>query len=70
MCNVDANRHVLELWSDDDKRNVNLNYWDDDWNRNYRFLRVRNSLIFLLTQNVRSFLYGPFSPPSEHSTYF
>ncbi len=46
VCNMNGNRYVLELWNDNGKRNVNLNNCDDDWNPNYRFLRVRNSYFF------------------------
>ncbi|MDP2364065.1 MAG: hypothetical protein Q8M94_09880 [Ignavibacteria bacterium] len=32
-------------WNDV-KRNLNLNWFDNDWNENYRFAAVRNSLCF------------------------
>ena len=38
--------HVVYLYRNGAKRNLNLNYWDDDWNANYRFLAVRHSRYF------------------------
>lgn len=49
VCKMNGNRHVIELWNDNGKRNVNLNNWDDNWNPSYRFLRVRTLRIFLPT---------------------
>lgn len=50
MTNVDGNRNVAYLWNDDNGRNLNLNWIDNDWNGNYRFLAVRKSLrVFLNT---------------------
>lgn len=42
--NVNENRNVAYLWNDDNGRNLNLNWIDNDWNDNYRFLAVRKSL--------------------------
>ena len=42
--NVNGNRNVAYLWNDDNGRNLNLNWIDNDWNDNYRFLAVRISL--------------------------
>lgn len=42
--NPNGNRTVPYLNDWNGKRNLNLNDWDDDWNANYRFLAVRNSL--------------------------
>lgn len=42
--NVNGNRNVAYLWNDDNGRNLNLNWIDNDWNDNYRFLAVRKSL--------------------------
>ncbi|MDO8467244.1 MAG: hypothetical protein Q7S83_03855 [bacterium] len=36
-----GNRNVAYLWSNADKRNLNLNWFENDWNDNYRFLAVR-----------------------------
>lgn len=44
--NSDGYRYVPELWSNSDKRNLNINYFDNRWNRDYRFLAVCNSLCF------------------------
>lgn len=47
-------RGVAYLNSDDRERNLNLNWIDDnDWNRNYRFLAVRNSFQVVGKQQVR-----------------
>lgn len=39
---VNGNRNVACLYYDDNGRNLNLNWFDNDWNGNYRFLAVRN----------------------------
>ena len=38
---VDGNRNVPYLYRNDAKLNLNLNWLDEDWNANYRFLAVR-----------------------------
>ena len=43
---VNGNRNVTYLDRNDSKRNLNLNWWDNDWNSNYRFLAVRHSQCF------------------------
>lgn len=43
---VNGNRNVPYLSRNDSKRNLNLNWWDNDWNSNYRFLAVRNFYSF------------------------
>jgi hypothetical protein len=35
---INGNRNVPELWKNDAKRKLDLNWWKDDWNENYRFL--------------------------------
>lgn len=40
--NVNGNRNVAYLDHNDRKRNLNLNWFDNDWNDSYRFLAVRN----------------------------
>ena len=51
---LNGNRNVAYLNSDDRERNLNLNWIDDnDWNRNYRFLAVRNSFQVVGKQQVR-----------------
>ena len=37
-----GNRNVPYLNRNDAKRNLNLNWLDNDWNGNYRFLAVRH----------------------------
>lgn len=39
-------------------RKLNLNYWDGDWNSNYRFLGVRNYIYS--PANLREFLFLSF----------
>jgi hypothetical protein len=41
VCGVLGDRYVLELWSGDGRRHVDLYTWDAGWNQVYRFLRVR-----------------------------
>jgi hypothetical protein len=43
VAKVNLNRNVPELWNDNDRRKLNLNWFDNDWNDNYRFLGVRHS---------------------------
>lgn len=38
---MNGNRYVPILNTNDSKRNLNLNNWDDEWNGHYRFLAVR-----------------------------
>lgn len=40
----DDNQYVAVLNSDSDRRYLNDNWFDNRWNRNNRFLFVRNSL--------------------------
>lgn len=47
--NPNGNRNVPYLNENSQKRNLNLNYWDDEWNANYRFAAVRNSLHILVS---------------------
>ena len=44
--NPSGNRNVAYLNRYDAKRNLNLNYFDDDWNEYYRFAAVRNDYFF------------------------
>ena len=39
-------RNVPYLWSNAGKRKLNLNWFENDWNANYRFAAVRNYLYF------------------------
>ncbi len=41
---VGGNPNVLYLNRNDSKRKLNYNWFDNDWNDNYRFVFVRNSL--------------------------
>lgn len=43
---VNGNRNVPYLNKDGSKRNLNLNWFDNDWNSNYRFLAVRHYYCF------------------------
>jgi len=42
-----GNRNVLCLESDDRKRNLNLNWLENDWNENWRFAAVRKFFFIL-----------------------
>lgn len=42
--NRNGNRNVPYLNRNGSKRNLNLNWTDNDWNEIYRFAAVRNSL--------------------------
>jgi len=46
VCKLNGNRHVAYLYENSGDRKLNLNYFDNDWNDNYRFAGVRNSLHF------------------------
>jgi hypothetical protein len=46
IAKVSGNRNVLVLSENDSKRKLNLNWFDNDWNGNYRFLGVRNCAYF------------------------
>ena len=43
VAQIGDNRHVAYLDRNDRKRKVNLNWFDNDWNANYRFLAFRKS---------------------------
>ncbi len=45
-CVVNGNRNVPNLNDWNSKRNLNLNWFENDWNDNYRFLAVRYCLAF------------------------
>jgi len=40
--NLNGNRNVAVLYSDGGNRNLNLNWFENDWNADYRFAAVRN----------------------------
>ncbi len=62
-------RYVPYLWDDSDKRNLNLNWFDDDWNASYRFAAVHNSLYSPMFLH-RSFFYQTPLPAAQHSADF
>jgi len=43
---VNGNRNVPELWTNDGNWNLDLNNWNGDWNSDNRFLAVRNNYRF------------------------
>src|ERR1700742_2101312 len=47
VAKVSGNRNVPALWKNGTKRNLNLNWFDNRWNDNYRFLAVRHDQRFL-----------------------
>ena len=46
VATLNGNRYVGYLYKDGSKRNANLNYFNNEWNGNYRFLGVRHYLVF------------------------
>ena len=66
VVNENGNRNVPYLWNDDDKRNLNLNYFENDWNENYRFAAVRNDYFFTALKIGRIFLRD-FLFPTAHN---
>lgn len=59
-----GNRNVPYLYENDAKRKLNLNWYDNDWNDNYRFLAVRNFLYSLPFFGRVSFCNCFIQPPS------
>lgn len=72
--NPNGNRNVpyLNNWNDKRKRKLNLNWYDNEWNRNYRFAAVRNFLLMVEAPVLfgGSFVYELSSPAAEHFTNF
>jgi hypothetical protein len=65
--NLNGNRNVVCLNRDDAKRNADLNWFENDWNDNWRFAAVRNSLYFpVIAGGVFSDIVftDPIQPPS------
>lgn len=63
------NRNVLYAYENSAKRNLNLNWDDNEWNENCRFPAVRNSLLGTEAPALtgRSFSNGGLSlPAAEH----
>lgn len=69
VAKVNGNRNVPYLNEDDSKRNLNLNWWNDDWNPDYRFLAVRH---FHVSPALigGSFVLQLLTPSAKHSAYF
>ena len=44
VAKVNDNRNVAYLNRNDHERNLNLNWFDNEWNENYRFAAVRKSI--------------------------
>lgn len=66
---TDGNSYGITFNRNDDKRNVNCNRNDNDWNDNWWFAgrRPRNFLLeTLLILNQGSFFYKLFLPTAEH----
>lgn len=70
VAKVNGNRNVPYLNRDDSKRNLNLNWWNDDWNPIYRFLAVRHFHDFFRHLTGGSFICELLAPPTEHPTDF
>ncbi len=52
----DGNRNVPYLNDWDDKRKLNLNSFENDWNENYRFAAVRNWIYSALNSDGGFFI--------------
>lgn len=67
-----GNHNVLVLNYNDSKRKLNYNWFDNRWNRNYRFVarRPRNSLLLSSVSFAvrRSFVFGV-DPSSRPASY-
>ena len=70
VAKVNGNRNVHELNKDDSKRNLNLNWFDNDWNGNCRFLAVRHSHDFSRPSTGGSFALQLFAPSAKHPAAF
>lgn len=68
VAKVNGNRNVPYLDRNDANRNLNLNWWSNRWNRNYRFLAVRYSLRSPASLG-REFAYYLLAPPAKHPPY-
>jgi len=69
VAKVNGNRNVPYLNRNDRERNLNLNWWDNDWNGNYRFLAVRHCRYFSRPLVGGSFVYNLPPPAAEHPTH-
>jgi hypothetical protein len=70
VAKVNGNRNVPYLNRNDAKRNLNLNWWDNDWNGSYRFLAVRHCRYFSRPSVGGSFVYNLPAPTTKHSADF
>lgn len=70
VAEVNDNRNVPYLNRNDSKRNLNLNWFDSDWNGNYRFLAVRHSHDFSRTLTGGSLALQLLTPSPEHTSAF
>lgn len=61
--NRDDNRNVAYLNRNGSERNLNLNWYDNEWNDNCRFLAVRNSFRFSEQLFARFYLITCFIQP-------
>jgi len=69
VAKVNGNRNVPYLNRNDAKRNLNLNWWNNDWNGNCRFLAVRHCHDFSRPSVGGSFAYNLSSPAAEHPAH-
>jgi hypothetical protein len=67
VAKVNGNRNVPELNKDGSERNLNLNWFDNDWNPIYRFLAVRHFHDFSRYSTGGSFVCELLAPSAEHS---
>lgn len=69
--NPNGNRNVPYLDNWNDKRKLNLNWFDNRWNANCRFLAVRSSLSFFSPLLGVGLIFCILSEPSaKHSAAF
>ena len=64
--NRNGNRNVAYLWNDNGNRKLNLNWYENMWNDNYRFLAVCKHLCFLRLSEV----FKCFEPRADHFADF
>lgn len=65
VCELNGKRNAPYLNEDGDRRKLNLNWFDEDWNDYYRFAGVRNSSHFSPAfAGEFCFTSCPFQPPS------
>ena len=70
VCELNGKRNAPYLNEDGDRRKLNLNWFDEDWNDYYRFAGVRNFFSFLSCFCGRVLFYKLSIPTAEHLSNF